>query len=223
MSFDIRDYIVVLEDLVSHTLCDEIISEYCIHDIDWLNAPTKGGVNKNVRNCDVINISDKYVIQKNLYKREQIDKQLFDCVAKAIDLYIKTIPYRGKKDKFNIKGDSGYSLLRYKKGEFYSQHTDHCLQAPRILSCSIALNDDFDKDGTADAFDYDDDADGLITYREVINPLTGLPYLDSEFDLLKTSSIENFGCIAPIGTIYFKDKARKRTVKTNGTVVTECN
>jgi len=35
-------------------------------------------------------------------------------------------------------------LLRYQEGEFYTEHTDHFLQNPRIVSCSFALNDDFE-------------------------------------------------------------------------------
>ena len=43
-----------------------------------------------------------------------------------------------------IEEDSGYELLRYKEGQFYTQHTDSFKARPRAVSCSFALNDDYE-------------------------------------------------------------------------------
>jgi hypothetical protein len=137
MSFDLRDYIVVFENIVPDELCDEILEEYS-NDKNWINTVTGGGLLRDVRRCDNINISDSFIIKQNQEKRNNIDTKLFVCAGNAIKKY---------NDKFNnahIQGDSGYTLLRYQEGEFYSQHTDHFLQSPRIVSCSFTLNDNFE-------------------------------------------------------------------------------
>ena len=137
MSFDLRDYIVVFENIVSNELCDEILEEYN-NDKNWMNTITGVGLSRDVRRCDAINMSEKFIIAQNQEKRKNIDKKLFVCAGEAIKKYNE----RFKHSK--IQGDSGYTLLRYQEGEFYSQHTDHFLQAPRIVSCSFTLNDNFE-------------------------------------------------------------------------------
>jgi hypothetical protein len=137
MSFDVRDYIVVLENIISDELCKEILTEYG-NDRSWINTVTGTGLTRDIRRCDAINMSDSFIIQQNEERRKSIDKQIFDCAANAIKQY---------NEKFNharIEGDSGYTLLRYQEGEFYKEHTDHFLQAPRSVSCSFALNDDYE-------------------------------------------------------------------------------
>lgn len=137
ISFDLRDYIVVFENIVSDQLCDEILAEYKENN-NWTNATIKGGLSRNIRRCDAINMSDPYILEQNKDERQKIDQQLFLCAGEAIKKY---------NEKFNeakIQGDSGYTLLRYQEGEFYAQHTDHFLQAPRIVSCSFALNENFE-------------------------------------------------------------------------------
>jgi hypothetical protein len=86
-----------------------------------------------------------------------------------------------------------------------------------------ALNDDSDKDGTADAFDYDDDADGLITYREVVDKATGLPYLDSEYEKLSIIS-DDTNCSISVGEKKsYLNKSKKRSVSVvNGVTTVKC-
>lgn len=137
MSFDLRDYIVVFENIVPNELCDEILEEYN-NDKNWINTSVSGGTRRDIRRCDAINLSDAFIIEQNQEKRKSIDDKLFVCAREAIKQY---------NDKFEyakIQGDSGYTLLRYQEGEFYSQHTDHFLQQPRIVSCSFILNDGFE-------------------------------------------------------------------------------
>ena len=137
MSYNLRDYIVVFENIVSDELINEIIDEYG-NDKNWINTTTGGGLTRDVRRCDAIHMTDTFIIQQNEQKRKSIDDKLFVCAGKAIKKY---------NEKFHhakIQGDSGYTLLRYLEGEFYKEHTDHFLQAPRSVSCSFALNDDYE-------------------------------------------------------------------------------
>jgi predicted 2-oxoglutarate/Fe(II)-dependent dioxygenase YbiX len=137
MTFDLRDYIVVFENIIPDELCDEVLEEYN-NDKNWINTSTAGGVARNVRRCDAINISDSTIIEQNQEKRKSIDNKLFGCAGEAIKKYNEKFKHA------RIQGDSGYTLLRYQEGEFYTEHTDHFLQAPRIVSCSFRLNDSFD-------------------------------------------------------------------------------
>jgi predicted 2-oxoglutarate/Fe(II)-dependent dioxygenase YbiX len=63
---------------------------------------------------------------------------MFNCAAKAIEQYNKVFPAA------MIEQDSGYELLRYQTGQFYKQHTDSFKAQPRAVSCSFALNDDYE-------------------------------------------------------------------------------
>ena len=137
MSFDLRDYIIVFENIISDELCEEILIEYN-NSKDWVNTTTGDGLQREVRRCDAIDMSNKFVISKNQEKRQNIDEKLFVCAETAIKKY---------NDKFKeakIQGDSGYTLLRYQENEFYVEHTDHFLNSPRTVSCSFTLNDDFE-------------------------------------------------------------------------------
>jgi predicted 2-oxoglutarate/Fe(II)-dependent dioxygenase YbiX len=137
MSFDLRDYIVVFENIIPNELCDEILEEYN-SDKNWINTSVSGGVNRDIRRCDAINISENFVIEQNQEKRKKIDDKMFNCAGEAIKKYNEKFKHA------HIQGDSGYTLLRYQEGEFYSEHTDHFLQQPRIVSCSFTLNEDFE-------------------------------------------------------------------------------
>lgn len=143
MSFSVQDYIVVVENVISDDLCDAIISEYK-HAPEWrqslaLNADNNLDHSSKNRNCSEIDISNHLVIESNKYVRSRIDQDVFQCVSNATNKYI---------EKFNnllITKDSGYMLLKYSDGCFYKQHTDSGFDlSHRQLSCSLALNDDFD-------------------------------------------------------------------------------
>lgn len=137
MNFDLRDYIVVFENIVPNELCDEVLAEYT-NDKNWANTAVSGGTRRDIRRCDAINMSDAFIIEQNQEKRKSIDDRLFVCASEAIKKYNEKFKYA------RIQGDSGYTLLRYQEGEFYSEHTDHFLQQPRIVSCSFTLNNDFE-------------------------------------------------------------------------------
>jgi len=134
---NLKDYIVVLENILSDELCSEIISEYSSTEL-WGSATTGNGVSLDVRNVDVIGISNDAVLSENAERRKKLDLQVFDGVSAAIKKYADMFPH------CLISKDSGYDLLRYNSGQFYTEHTDSFTENPRAVSCSIALNDDFE-------------------------------------------------------------------------------
>jgi predicted 2-oxoglutarate/Fe(II)-dependent dioxygenase YbiX len=135
----LTDYIVVLEDMISDNICDEILKEYS-NSIDCIESVIgdNNEVNKTVRNCDSIFISSDETINKNITVRQNLDKELFECFNKCIKLY------NNKFKEALVSKDTGYFLLKYERGDFYKEHVDSFTTVPRTISCSLILNNDFE-------------------------------------------------------------------------------
>jgi len=134
----LKDYILVLEDILPNKLCNDILNEY-ENSNEWLDTTVggKGHINKEIRNCTIIEISLNNVIEKNKNVRKLLDDKVFKCAKKAIE------KYNEKFKQTYISKDSGYQLLKYEKGGFYTQHVDSFTELPRTISCSFILNDNF--------------------------------------------------------------------------------
>lgn len=133
----LKDYILVFENVLSNDLCDQIISEY-ENSYDWNRSLlSDDSVDEKFRNLDFIYISGPEVINKKEEIRKELDNHLFSAAEFAIKNYIDKFPA-------SIEKDSGYYLLRYKKGQFYVPHIDSIKEIHRTVSCSIALNDDYE-------------------------------------------------------------------------------
>ena len=132
----LEDYVKVFYDVVPEDLCDAIIREYSNCD-KWEPAVTGGGLDQKIRNVDEISMSSDYTIGNSSIRRE-LDNQLFECVSKI------SKKYQEEFEHFVINVDTGYQLLRYKTGQFYTQHVDSFLEQQRSLSCSLILNDDYE-------------------------------------------------------------------------------
>jgi len=135
---NLKDYIIVLENIISESLCEDIINEYKQSE-DWALASV--GYNEfsyDTRNVNTIGISSPNIIDKNEKIRKLIDEKIFKCAGDAIKKYNELFPH------CNIEQDSGYELLKYDVGQFYKQHTDSYKLHPRSVSCSFALNDDYE-------------------------------------------------------------------------------
>jgi predicted 2-oxoglutarate/Fe(II)-dependent dioxygenase YbiX len=134
---ELKDYILVIEDIIPNDLCDLILEEY-INSNEWVDTFIGNGrLNKEIRNCTTIPISVDRVINKNKNTRKKIDDDIFECAKKVIKKY---------NEKFNnadVSKDSGYELLKYEKDGFYTQHIDSFTDIPRVISCSFILNDTF--------------------------------------------------------------------------------
>jgi hypothetical protein len=135
---NINDYIVVFENVMTHSLCDAILEEFS-NEEEWQKTVVGGGeVNDKIRTAETVVISYPHVIEKNVKVRQKLDMYIFASAGVAIRKY---------NEKFSlcrIQEDSGYELLRYKEGQFYTQHTDSFKARPRAVSCSFALNDDYE-------------------------------------------------------------------------------
>jgi predicted 2-oxoglutarate/Fe(II)-dependent dioxygenase YbiX len=133
----LEDFVQVFDDILSKEDCNIILNEYQSSS-EWTDTTTGGGLDKNVRNCMEIPISQNYIIEKNFDVRKNIDTVVFEAVKKVIDNYSALVP------TFVIGIDTGYQLLQYNEGEFYIQHTDSFKEQQRSLSCSIQLNEDYE-------------------------------------------------------------------------------
>lgn len=134
---NLAEYIIVVPNIVSKELCDSVLAEYKECN-DWLNAVVRSGEDLNTRNCQTIGVSFNAVIARNRDTRQKIDQELFNSVSKAI------ASYRDVFKDCSIEQDSGYELLKYNVGGFYKTHTDSFKDRPRAVSCSLALNDDYE-------------------------------------------------------------------------------
>lgn len=133
----LHDYIAVFENVMTNELCDVILNEF--NEEEWEKTVIGGGqVNENVRAAETIIISYPYVIERNLNIRTKLDKDIYGVAGLAINKYKEKFPLS------NIEEDSGYELLRYKESQFYIQHTDSFKARPRAVSCSFALNEDYE-------------------------------------------------------------------------------
>lgn len=133
---ELKDYIVVFDNALTGALCDSILNEYENCD-DWIDAQTGNGIDPNVRNCRVIGISNSNIIDKNKNTRANLDKYLHACTTAVLRRYIQMFP------KCRAVQDSGYDLLKYQEGCFYSEHTDYFTGLHRSISCSFSLNDGY--------------------------------------------------------------------------------
>jgi len=134
----LEDYIFTLDNVVSEELCDKILEEYRECSFWTPTSVGNGNIDSQIRNCDTINISEDIVIQKNFDVRKQIDSDFYICASTAINEYRKLFP------EVASEIDTGYGLLRYKEGQFYTQHTDSFKHQQRSVSCSFLLNDDYE-------------------------------------------------------------------------------
>jgi predicted 2-oxoglutarate/Fe(II)-dependent dioxygenase YbiX len=133
---NINDYIVVFENVVTFDLCDALLQEYANVN-EWVDTSTNGGIRKDIRSATTILMSTDQVIAINESVRRKLDKDVYASAELAINKY-------NEKFKAHIEEDSGYELLRYETGQFYTQHTDSFKAAPRAVSCSFGLNDNYE-------------------------------------------------------------------------------
>jgi len=135
---NINDYIVTFDGVITDALCDAILEEFSDEN-EWQKTILGDGqINDKVRTAETVIISYPQVIDKNPKVRAKLDKYVFASAGFAIK------KYNEKFDNCKIEEDSGYELLRYKEGQFYIQHTDSFKDRPRAVSCSFALNDDYE-------------------------------------------------------------------------------
>jgi predicted 2-oxoglutarate/Fe(II)-dependent dioxygenase YbiX len=135
---NINDYIVTFDGVITDALCDAILEEFS-DETEWQKTVVGNGkVNDKIRTAETVVLSYPHVIEKNPKVRAKLDKYVFASAGFAIKKYNEKFPLA------LIEEDSGYELLRYKENQFYTQHTDSFKDRPRAVSCSFALNDDYE-------------------------------------------------------------------------------
>jgi len=134
----ITDFIEVYENIIPHSLCDRIIKEFGNDEKLQLAAVGAAAIqNPEIRNVFTLLISDPVVFELNK-NAQSLDTQLHECMINAMQ------KYRKKHPTVHINSDTGYNFLRYNEGNFYKYHCDSFTEQPRAVSCSIALNDDYE-------------------------------------------------------------------------------
>lgn len=136
----LSEYIKVYDSVFTPEECKTILDEYKNSD-EWVFTrvgATVGIVDKDTRNCQVINLSDETIIGENPSVRKNIDELIHKNAISAALSYTSEFPL------CTLRHDSGYNLLKYETGGFYKQHTDSYKDEPRTLAMSINLNDDYE-------------------------------------------------------------------------------
>ena len=125
----ITDYIKCYNNIIDIELCNKIISQ---KDLSFYPATTGDGKLNTHRNCYNKPLENKF------------NDDIFKVVGKILKLYSQDQPWF-QKGSVRTE-DTGYHHLLYlgsKKGE-YKEHDDHFDLHPRVLSCSLILNDNYE-------------------------------------------------------------------------------
>ncbi len=137
-SHHLRPYVMVFEGLLSDQICDQMIAEFAASD-EWKPAMVGDRVvEPDIRRVDVIEISKRSVLERTPGVRRRLEQALYTAALGAVRRYENQFPH------CRIVEGQPFELLRYRAGGFYRTHTDSFKRVPRSLSCSFALNDDFD-------------------------------------------------------------------------------
>ena len=123
-----NNYIKEYKNAVSKELAHRIITQ---KDLSFNKATTVGGKLSLHRHCLIKTLDT------------QFDQEIADVFSNVFRNYIKKFPF------FNsIKGDTtGWDHVLYMgdKGQEYKEHVDlSTALEPRILTCSLILNDDYE-------------------------------------------------------------------------------
>jgi len=124
----IQNYIKCYENIIDDDVCDEIINQ---KDLEFYPATVDDGKLAKHRNCLSKHLDSKF------------DKILFEIIADILTKY--SSEFSCFKTGLTTE-DTGYDHLLYlgsHKGE-YKEHIDHSDLHPRVLSCSIILNDNYE-------------------------------------------------------------------------------
>ena len=136
----LEHFIHIENEAISSDFCDEIVREYENSD-DWVPGTVNDYNIAQSRKCEAVYLSTDPVIEKNQEVRKNIDDRLFRVVNDSLEKYMKNC---NALDYINVKGDTGYILLKYNTGDYVREHVDTWAAENRTLSCSMILNDEYD-------------------------------------------------------------------------------
>jgi predicted 2-oxoglutarate/Fe(II)-dependent dioxygenase YbiX len=116
---DLSEYILILKDFMAADDCAKIAAEYSNYAV---RALVEGNVEHPSRTCSQI-----------------MTDLLLEAHTKQA---IRT--YRNKFPDCRIETNSGWLYVKYDEGQFYKQHVDEFPGKPRLVTISVALNDDYE-------------------------------------------------------------------------------
>jgi hypothetical protein len=116
---DLSEYILILKGFMAPDLCDQTVAQYGTRA---KRAVVEGNVEHPSRTCSQI----------------MTGLPLEDHTKQAIRTY------RGKFPDCRIVKNSGWLYVKYDEGQFYKQHCDEFPGTPRLVTISVALNDDYE-------------------------------------------------------------------------------
>jgi hypothetical protein len=125
----LQDHIRLYENAFPEDLRDKLMQ---LKDSPvWTPAHIGSGFDATVRDTFTIFLST----QESRAQTPWIHEGIGSAVQAAFARYQEEFP------DVRVQGDSGYEMLHYPPGGFYSTHIDEDMTHPRVISCSIALND----------------------------------------------------------------------------------
>jgi hypothetical protein len=135
MTPTLADFIVTTEPLLDSLTLQEIVA--VTEDVQWRVPEHLPGYPE--RTCTTFPISGavggNYPLDpRKLPLARRADDILLDATLRALKIY---------KEKYPMvtRADQGFDILKYETGQLIGPHVDD--QEPRVLSMSIALNDDY--------------------------------------------------------------------------------
>ena len=134
-SFDSRDYIITFKQLLSSDTCNTLMSwlktlpEATDPWDGWAPAEAATGHDTNSitqhRTCDFTMLNEHRAPNYN-------------SIHMALNHVNEQYPYQHQSHSI-----TGIQVIRYKPGHKFLEHVDHYSGAPRTLSISVLLNDDY--------------------------------------------------------------------------------
>jgi predicted 2-oxoglutarate/Fe(II)-dependent dioxygenase YbiX len=132
----LSDYILVCDHVLDGNTCDAVIQEYA-GSAEWQPTSVVGGYLPDKRRCDSILLTKQNVISSSS-RRQVLASQVLGSINRAAKAY------RACHNECCVSRVFGIELLRYRSGGFYVQHHDASFEQPRILTCVVGLNSDYE-------------------------------------------------------------------------------
>lgn len=123
----LTDYIIHYKNAVPESLCDLIVETTKASD-SWTTAKVRFGEVNEARKCSVTTLSAWPLL----------DAELFSHITNILAQQCEKFP------RLEVSIDTGYDVLRYQPTDMFKEHTDDYGLEPRVISCSVALNDDYE-------------------------------------------------------------------------------
>jgi len=134
-STDLRDYVIQFKGLLSQDTCEQII-EWSKSEPDADNAWDGWEQAKSAISNDENVLMDSRQCEYTMLGENR--GPCHDSIHQALEHIQQQYPYHHKST-----AHTGVQLIRYGQGHHFDEHVDAYGAAPRILSASIVLNQDY--------------------------------------------------------------------------------